>query len=169
MQMTNSSLIEFEATKLAEAVHAEMNKQSFIDLEDIRPPSTMGSLVSLSASMSADNCLPETKSKGTPVTVRKKSLPVGMVAKRAVANQLQYAGSLESLLNECNHSQIENYKPPSLMEFLPDAADMESSMISVASITSEIADVKEPEFLTSSDHSDLIRNVPSMLAMACTK
>lgn len=97
MQMTNSSLIEFEATKLAEAVHAEMNKQSFIDLEDIRPPSTMGSLVSLSASMSADNCLPETKSKGTPVTVRKKSLPVGMVAKRAVANQLQYAGSLESL------------------------------------------------------------------------
>lgn len=75
--------------------------------------------------------------------MRKKSLPIGVVARRALCQGQKRTGSLENLLNECNHSQLENVKPPSIMDDLMDVADMENSMLSVASITSEIADSKE--------------------------
>jgi adenomatosis polyposis coli protein len=52
--MTESKIIEREAIKLAEAVSAEANQVSLasIDLDAINPPSTMGSLISLTASIS---------------------------------------------------------------------------------------------------------------------
>lgn len=57
--MTESRIIEIEAIKLAEAVSAEANQMSLgsLDLDAINPPSTMGSLVSLTASVGglADN------------------------------------------------------------------------------------------------------------------
>lgn len=51
--MTESSIIEIEAIKLADAVSAEANQVSLssIDLDAINPPSAMGSLVSLTASI----------------------------------------------------------------------------------------------------------------------
>lgn len=59
LSMTDSKIIEREAIKLAEAVSAEVNQISLtsIDLDAINPPSNMGSLVSLTASMGviADN------------------------------------------------------------------------------------------------------------------
>ena len=51
--MTESKIIEIEAIKLAEAVSAEANQISLtsLDLDGINPPSTMGSLLSLTASI----------------------------------------------------------------------------------------------------------------------
>lgn len=51
--MTDSKIIEREAIKLAEAMSAEANKASLtcLDLDAINPPSTMGSLLSLTASI----------------------------------------------------------------------------------------------------------------------
>lgn len=104
---------------------------------------------------------------------RKKSLPVGVVARRALGQGQNRTASLENLLNECNanhHSQLENVKPPSLMDELLDGADMENSLLSVASITSETADSKDPNSLTSSDRVfDLIKPVANVLSMTCRR
>lgn len=167
--MTNSRIIEMEAQKLAEAMTAELDN-NFFDLENINPPSMMGSLLSLTCSIGLEE---ESKSTKVPVPVvsRKRSLPVGMVAKRAVGNsQNSHASSLENLLNACNYSHLENQKPPSMMDELPDGADMENSMLSVASITSEIADSKGNDSLTSSDPVfDFIKPVANVLAITCMR
>ena len=108
-------------------------------------------------------------------TGRKKSLPIGVVARRALNLGQTRTGSLENLLNECSnshHSQLENMKPPSIMDELLDVADMENSMLSVASITSEVADIKEHDSnsLTGSDVVfDLIKPVANVISMTCMK
>lgn len=116
------------------------------------------------------NSLPPMQSSGG----RKKSLPMsGVVARRALSHGQNRTGSLENLLNEyANHSQLENVKPPSIMDELLDAADMENSMLSVASITSEIADCKDNDSnsLTGSDTVfDLIKPVANVLSMTCLR
>lgn len=111
---------------------------------------------------------------------RKKSLPItGVVARRALSHGQNRTSSLENLLNECNNgnnSQLENVKPPSIMDELLDFGDMENSMLSVASITSEIADVtkddnNESHSLTSSGDLvfDLIKPVANVLSMTCMR
>lgn len=107
---------------------------------------------------------------------RKKSLPIGVVARRALCHPQNRTSSLENLLNECNGvtvSQLENVKPPSIMDELLDLGDMENSMLSVASITSEIADGKDSprsNSLTNSDFVfDLIKPVANVLSMTCLR
>lgn len=104
---------------------------------------------------------------------RKKSLPVGVMAKRALGHGINNAGSLESLLNDCStNSQLENVMPPSLMDELLDNADMENSMLSVASITSEIADAKDQDSnsLTGNDSIfDLVQPVANVLSITCMR
>lgn len=198
INMTESRIIQREAIKLAEAVDAEANGQNeieatsllSIDLEAIKPPSSMGSLLSLTASyagtadntetfINRDRCystsLPpaSVKSFNDPRNVRKKSLPVGVVAKRALGQNQSHTSSLENLLNECTSSHLENVKPPSTMDELPDVGDMENSMLSVASITSEIADSKEQDShsLTGSDPVvfEMLKPVANVLSMTCLR
>lgn len=199
--MTESRIIQREAIKLAEAVDAEANNQNdlettsltSIDLEAIKPPSTMGSLLSLTASYAGsadtsevfvgnrDRCystsLPpaQIRSASTDLrNVRKKSLPLGVVAKRALGQGAQsHTTSLENLLNECTSSHLENVKPPSMMDELPDVGDMENSMLSVASITSEIADSREQDShsLTGSDPVvfEMLKPVANVLSITCMR
>ncbi|XP_029154939.1 LOW QUALITY PROTEIN: microtubule-associated protein futsch-like [Nylanderia fulva] len=197
--MTESKIIQREAIKLAEAVDAEANNQNeleitsltSIDLDAIKPPSSMGSLVSLTASyagptdnnidtfVNRERCystsLPpvSTKYSVDPRNVRKKSLPLGVVAKRALGQSQSHTSSLENLLNECTSSHLENVKPPSMMDELPDAGDMENSMLSVASITSEIADSKDQDShsLTGSDSVvfEMLKPVANVLSMTCMR
>ncbi|XP_011647576.1 uncharacterized protein LOC105433821 [Pogonomyrmex barbatus] len=198
VNMTESKIIQREAIKLAEAVDAEANNQNelettsltSIDLEAIKPPSSMGSLLSLTASyagtadntetfINRDRCystsLPPAsmKSSNDSRNVRKKSLPVGVVAKRALGQSQSHTTSLENLLNECTSSHLENVKPPSMMDELPDVGDMENSMLSVASITSEIADSKEQDShsLTGSDPAvfEMLKPVANVLSMTCMR
>ncbi|XP_011058718.1 PREDICTED: uncharacterized protein LOC105148599 isoform X2 [Acromyrmex echinatior] len=198
INMTESKIIQREAIKLAEAVDAEINNQNelettsliSIDLEAIKPPSSMGSLLSLTASyagtadntetlINRDRCY-STSLPPAPVrnfndsrNVRKKSLPVGVVAKRALGQGQSHTTSLENLLNECTSSHLENVKPPSMMDELPDVGDMENSMLSVASITSEIADSKEQDShnLTGSDPAvfEMLKPVANVLSMTCMR
>ncbi|XP_043514540.1 uncharacterized protein LOC122531050 isoform X2 [Frieseomelitta varia] len=198
--MTSSRIIQREAIKLAEAVDAEMNRQNELeatsitsmDLEAIKPPSSMGSLLSLTASyagsgdcsesfVNRDRCnsasLPPAQvknqvSSSESRSCRKKSLPLGVVAKRALSQTQSHAGSLENLLNECTGSHLESVKPPSMMDELPDVGDMENSMLSVASITSEVADSKyqDTQNLSGSDAVfDLLKPVANVLSMTCMR
>ncbi|XP_018339900.1 PREDICTED: uncharacterized protein LOC108747127 isoform X3 [Trachymyrmex septentrionalis] len=198
INMTESKIIQREAIKLAEAVDAEINNQIelettsliSIDLEAIKPPSSMGSLLSLTASyagtadntetlINRDRCystsLPpaSVRNFNDSRNVRKKSLPVGVVAKRALGQGQSHTTSLENLLNECTSSHLENVKPPSMMDELPDVGDMENSMLSVASITSEIADSKEQDShnLTGSDSAvfEMLKPVANVLSMTCMR
>ncbi|XP_071573316.1 uncharacterized protein [Temnothorax nylanderi] len=199
INMTESKIIQREAIKLAEAVDAEANNQNelettnltTIDLEAIKPPSSMGSLLSLTASyagtadntaetfINRDRCystsLPPApmRSSNDPRNVRKKSLPIGVVAKRALGQNQSHTTSLENLLNECTSTHLENVKPPSTMDELPDVGDMENSMLSVASITSEIADSKEQDShsLTGSDPVvfEMLKPVANVLSMTCMR
>ncbi|CAK9800936.1 Adenomatous polyposis coli protein [Anthophora quadrimaculata] len=197
--MTNSKIIQREAIKLAEAVDAEMNRQNELDttsmtsmdLEAIKPPSSMGSLLSLTASyagsgdcsesfVNRDRCnsasLPPLQVKSVSSidskSCRKKSLPLGVVAKRALSQAQSHTGSLENLLNECSGSHLESVKPPSMMDELPDVGDMENSMLSVASIMSEVADSKDHDshHLSGSDAVfDLLKPVANVLSITCMR
>ncbi|XP_043679147.1 uncharacterized protein LOC122634351 isoform X3 [Vespula pensylvanica] len=197
--MTDSKIIQQEAIKLAEAVDAEVNKQNemettsmtSIDLDAIKPPSSMGSLLSLTASyagpmdntesyVNRDRCystsLPPVQTKNQSAVdtrnCRKKSLPLGVVAKRALNQGQSHTGSLENLLNDCVHSHLENVKPPSVMDELFDVGDMENSMLSVASITSEVADNKDHDShsLSGSDPVfDLLKPVANVLSITCMR
>ncbi|XP_069674956.1 adenomatous polyposis coli protein-like isoform X2 [Periplaneta americana] len=182
--LTDSHIIEVEASKLAVAVQAEAQNLPYtsaeemehsltslnsVDLDAIKPPSMMGSLVSLTTSLSGqldnvdsgetrERCnsssLPpqQPRSNGTRLECRhsrKKSLPAGMMVRRALGNS-NHNGSIENLQDNnsvsssCN-SHLDNIKPPSAMEELIDIVDMENSMVSVASITSEVADSSTKE------------------------
>jgi adenomatosis polyposis coli protein len=211
--LTDTHMIEVEAGRLAVAVQAEGQnllcasgedmKQSLtslnsVDLDAIRPPSIMGSLVSLTASLSGqldngesgetrEHCnsssLPpyQPRNNGTRLECRhsrKRSLPVGMMVRRALGNS-NHGGSIEnlqdntSISSSCN-SHLDNIKPPSAMEELIDVVDMENSMVSVASITSEVADTSAKEQSTSEQspgNSDgvfeLLKPVASVMAEVC--
>jgi adenomatosis polyposis coli protein len=211
--LTDTHMIEVEAGRLAVAVQTEGQnllcasgedmKQSLtslnsVDLDAIRPPSMMGSLVSLTASLSGqldngesgetrEHCnsssLPpyQPRNNGTRLECRhsrKRSLPVGMMVRRALGNS-NHGGSIENLQDNtsvsssCN-SHLDNIKPPSAMEELIDVVDMENSMVSVASITSEVADTSAKEQSTSEQspgNSDgvfeLLKPVASVMAEVC--
>ncbi|XP_063230736.1 uncharacterized protein LOC134535524 isoform X1 [Bacillus rossius redtenbacheri] len=200
VSMTDSHMLELEASKLAVAVRNEANSMpsdemdhsmTSIDLDAIKPPSMMGSLVSLTTSFSGHLDIMEcaeardkASSSSLPVQPakssnrvdcrhhRKKSLPVGMMMRRALGNNL--SSSLENLLDNssvsssCN-SHLDNIKPPSAMEEL---ADMENSMVSVASITSEVADSSSNKEHSNSEQSpassdaifDLLRPAATIMA-----
>ncbi|VVD05252.1 unnamed protein product [Leptidea sinapis] len=130
-----ASVIEKEAARLAAQLKLSMENSATsltsIDLDQVNPPSNLGSLLSLSASGQFDD-----QPKKSPRS-RKKSLPVSLMVKRALSNS-HHQGSSEHL-DSNQASFLDNVKPPSEMEHL----DMEGSMTSVASISSEVAESKE--------------------------
>ncbi|XP_043464200.1 uncharacterized protein LOC122499764 isoform X1 [Leptopilina heterotoma] len=153
-EMTDSLLIEVEAIKLAQVVSDQSLSSSYITAPDHSEMYTIRDH-SFSVSMPV-------RPKNTPTcTQRKKSLPLGVVAKRALSYNQSHTTSLENL------SQLENVKPPSIMDEVLDIADMENSMISVASIISEIADTKEDSH--SDSVFDMVKPVANVLSMTCLR
>ncbi|CAK1543783.1 unnamed protein product [Leptosia nina] len=133
-----ASAIEKEAARLAAQLKITMENSvtslTSIDLDNVKPPSNLGSLLSLSASGQWEDTSTQSK-KGQKS--RKKSLPVTSMVKRALSNS-HHLGSSEHL-DTHPVSFLDNIKPPSEMDNL----DMEGSMISVSSIVSEVADPKD--------------------------
>lgn len=133
--------IEKEAARLAAQLkNSQYNMETSVtsltslDLDNVKPPSNLGSLLSLSASGQWDEASQVSKKSQKS---RKKSLPVSLMVKRALSNSM-HQGSSEHL-ESSPVSFLDNVKPPSEMEHL----DMESSMISVSSIVSEVAEVRD--------------------------
>lgn len=124
--MTTSTIIAKEANKLVvELLNMQTMTDSTtsLDLDQVRPPSGMDCI-------SLSGCHLDTPFSPQLSRSRKKSLPHGIVAKRALSH-LAPSGSTESVNSSCN---LDNIKPPSIMDELLD------SMISVSSITSEVVD-----------------------------
>ncbi|CAH0752206.1 unnamed protein product [Diatraea saccharalis] len=137
-----AAAIEKEAARLAAQLknaHFGMDNSvtslTSLDLDHVRPPSELGSLLSLSASGNWDDSSAQISKKSQ--RSRKKSLPVALMVKRALSNSM-HQGSSEHL-DSNPVSFLDNVKPPSEME----AMDMEGSMVSVASIVSEMEECKE--------------------------
>lgn len=138
-----SAAIEKEAARLAAqlksstyGMEASVTSLTSLDLDHVKPPSNLGSLLSLSASGHWDDSSKDQISKKSQKS-RKKSLPVSLMVKRALSNSMNQ-GSTEHL-DSNPVSFLDNVKPPSEMENI----DMESSMISVSSIVSEVAEIRE--------------------------
>ncbi|KAL0881341.1 hypothetical protein ABMA27_001221 [Loxostege sticticalis] len=137
-----SSAIEKEAARLAAQLKSSqfgmensVTSLTSLDLDNVRPPSNLGSLLSLSASGQWEESAAQTTKKSQKS--RKKSLPVAMMVKRALSNSM-HQGSSEHL-DSNPVSFLDNVKPPSEMENI----DMEGSMVSVSSIVSEVEEMRE--------------------------
>lgn len=124
--LTDSWLLEAEATKVASAVMGH----SLSSLDSILPPSEMGSLGSLSQSFSGRS-LPLTLLNRN-CTSRKKSLPAALNS--LVASDV----SVEFNLSGSFTCHLDNVRAPSMLD---EMGDSENSFMSIASITSEAADV----------------------------
>lgn len=127
--MTNSTIIFMEANKVANELQnlSPTDSLGSIDLDHIRPPSVMD-CVSLST-VTCDLPISPQLSRH-----RKCSIPTGIMARRALGQLSNFRphGSVESINSLAG--TLDNIKPPSIMDELLD------SMISVASITSEVAE-----------------------------
>ncbi|KAF5270445.1 hypothetical protein FQR65_LT05634 [Abscondita terminalis] len=131
--MTESTLIAVEATKIATVFKNEADMSQSIgsvqslELDCVQPPSHMNSLTN------SVNGYEHQQLKSSPKLVsRKKLLQAGLLARKALTNSLNQASSLESLSN------LDHMNPPSTMG---EVFDLEGSIISVASLTSEAADI----------------------------
>ncbi|XP_055699208.1 uncharacterized protein LOC129799391 isoform X3 [Phlebotomus papatasi] len=128
--MTNSTIIAMEAKKIVNELsqyNPMTESATSFDLENVRPPSGMDSLSAISG------CYETPQSPNLSGRVRKRSLPPGLLARRALGGHIMTNGSLESINSACN---LDSVAPPSGMDELLD------SMISVASITSEVAPIQ---------------------------
>ncbi|KAL1140178.1 hypothetical protein AAG570_000110 [Ranatra chinensis] len=112
----DSQVIPLERGRVAIISHLDM-EDSYQDLENVQPPSTMDSILSMTCSGSG-------------------AVPVGVTAKAQIIRDLthQQQGGGGSLL--------ENVRPPADMDEL---LDLENSILSVASLCSEVADEEEEE------------------------
>lgn len=123
--MTESTLIALEASKMATVFKNEaemslsMTSVTSLELDHIQPPSNMNSLTNSAVGLP----------KSPKLVVRKKSLPAGLMVRRALNHSLNHGFSLESLEN---HSLLDNVNPPSDLHL-----DMDSSITSIASLPHE--------------------------------
>lgn len=124
--LTNS-MIANEANLIANNLLNNLsNSSQSLDIDQIRPPSCMESI-------NYSGCFEHMLSPKLS-NFRKKNLPTGIMAKRALggkSNASTRNGSIENVSSICN---IDNINPPSIMDELLD------SMISVSSIQSEVVD-----------------------------
>ncbi|XP_029711734.1 adenomatous polyposis coli homolog [Aedes albopictus] len=139
--LTNSTIIAMEATKVANNLqNMAIVESAELDLSKIHPPFGSDSILISDCSDSEMTFRNE---------CRRITLPSGLVAKRALGHA--FNDSLNSLNN------LDSIGPPSIMDELMD------SMISVASITSEVVDVDSghagtSDLNVSSGHSSLTLN-----------
>uniref|UniRef100_A0A6A7FVB8 Adenomatous polyposis coli homolog n=1 Tax=Hirondellea gigas TaxID=1518452 RepID=A0A6A7FVB8_9CRUS len=159
VSMTDSMLVATEALRVARAVEGQghdgrssddtsIMSQSITSeglLENIVAPSAMNSIMSLSTSLNDEHQRAQQRKALECRHTRK----IPAMVRRALGDQemSDVNGTNGGSLASSCHSNLDNVVPPSFME----ADDMESSMISVASITSEVADPRHsPPSLTSS-------------------
>ncbi|CAG9858226.1 unnamed protein product [Phyllotreta striolata] len=120
--MTDSTLIAIDANKMATVFQKEaemsssLNSAASLELDNIQPPSQLNSLTNSAVSLTRSPKLPR----------RKKSLPAGLMIRRAFNNSLNNGSSLESLSN------LDHVNPPTDLLF-----DMEGSVTSIASLPSD--------------------------------
>ncbi|KAF2364772.1 Adenomatous polyposis coli protein repeat [Trinorchestia longiramus] len=148
VSMTDSMIVATEAIRVAQAVEVQaMEGRSSDDasvtsqtinsdglLEDVVAPSAMESVLSLSTSLNDNN----QSSQQRKVMECRHTRKIPTMVRRALGDhEMSDVNGTNggSLASSC-HSNLENVVPPAFME----ADDMESSMISVASITSEVAE-----------------------------
>lgn len=160
VSMTDSMIVATEAMRIAQAVEVQgMEGRSSDDaslisqsinsdglLENVVAPSVMDSVLSLSASLNDDN----QRNQQRKVMECRHTRKIPAMVRRALADHdmSDVNGTNGSSLASSCHSNLENVGPPA---FLEAADDMESSMISVASITSEVAESRHsPPSLNSS-------------------
>ncbi|KAL7051415.1 hypothetical protein ACKWTF_004457 [Chironomus riparius] len=153
--MSNSTIVQVEAKRIANDLmnNQMMDSTTSLDLENIRPPSSMDA-ISLCSYQDLSVVQSPHKVQSNNNGNNKKSLLTGLVAKRALGHQM-FGGSVESI-NSINN--IDSIRPPSLMDELLD------SMISVDSITSEIVD---PTFAISSYETALSDMEDSLTLRSC--
>lgn len=118
--MTDSTLIAIEASKMATVFmnEAEMSLSlhsgASLELDHVQPPSNLNSLTNSTLGLS----------KSPKLMTRKKTVPAGLIAKKALSNSLNCGSSLESLENQ---SLLDNINPPSDL-----LLDMEASVESLS-------------------------------------
>ncbi|KAF5273389.1 hypothetical protein FQA39_LY07406 [Lamprigera yunnana] len=143
--MTESTLIAVEATKIATVFKNEADMSQSItslqslELDCIQPPSHMNSLTN-----SINGFDSQATKNSTKLVSKKKLLQAGLLARKALTNSLNQTLSLESLDNQ-SWSNLDHVNPPSIMGEILDMVDLDGSIASVASLTSEVFDIK-PEF-----------------------
>lgn len=124
--MSNSTIVQVEAKRIANKLTSMTNRlmdsTTSLDLENVRPPSSMDCISMCS--------FQESSIQQSPFKQPKKALMTGFVAKRALSGQM-FSASVESINSIHN---IDSIRPPSIMDELLD------SMISVDSIVSEMVD-----------------------------
>lgn len=121
--MSNSTIVQVEARRIANKFtsmnNCLMDSTASLDLEKVRPPSSMDCI---SLNSHQESSIQQSPSR------QPKKLMTGLIAKRALSNQM-FSTSAESINSIHN---IDSIRPPSIMDELLD------SMISVDSIVSEI-------------------------------
>ena len=151
VSMTDSMIVATEALRVARAVEvqgqegrssddASIMSQSITSeglLENIPAPSVMESVMSLSSSLNDEQQRTQQQPVRKAIECR-HTRKIPTIVRRALGDQevTDMNGTNGGSLASSCHSNLDNVIPPSFME----ADDMESSMISVASITSEVAD-----------------------------
>lgn len=151
--MSNSTIVQAEAKKIVSKMTLMTNllmdsTSSLMDLENVRPPSSMD-CISLSSYQ-------ECPMQQSPMRQAKKSLFTGLVVKRALGHQTSSA-SVESVHSIHN---LDSIRAPSIMDELLD------SMISVDSIVSEIVD---PTTMGISNYETALSDVEDSLTLrSCT-
>ncbi|KAK8740606.1 hypothetical protein OTU49_002989 [Cherax quadricarinatus] len=161
--MSESGLLAIEAMKVARAVASEAKLLSSDEtshmsqsvasvasdayLDNIKPPSAMGSLASMSNSLT--NSAEEqrgTRSNNRRLECRHTRRVPEMVRRALGEQDYGSTENMASMASSC-HSNVDNIPPPSMLD-----DDMENSMISVASITSEVAEQRESPPSPPADH-----------------
>uniref|UniRef100_A0A1B6ETN9 Adenomatous polyposis coli protein basic domain-containing protein n=1 Tax=Cuerna arida TaxID=1464854 RepID=A0A1B6ETN9_9HEMI len=112
---TDSRIIQLEAGKVGIISHLELESSlTSVDLELVRPPSCMGSLLSLTASVSEAD--------------KRKHTQRSLLARRALHTTTD---------NSLSWQNLDSIRPP---EGMDEVLELENSILSCASLTSEVAD-----------------------------
>lgn len=173
--MSESGMLAMEAMKVARAVAGEAKllssdevshmSQSIASaasdayIENIKPPSAMGSLASMSNSLTSSAEDRGNNKAGNRRLECRHTRRLPEMVRRALGDQdYGSAENMTSMASSC-HSNVDNIPPPSMLD-----DDMENSMISVASITSEVAEQRESPPSPPVDHTTMVGAPAKQLA-----
>ncbi|XP_063880746.1 adenomatous polyposis coli protein-like isoform X3 [Scylla paramamosain] len=172
--MSESGFLAMEAMKVARAVAGEAKllssdetshmSQSITSaasdacIDNIKPPSAMGSLASMSNSLTNSTEEPRARTNNRRLECRHTRRMPEMVRRALGEQDYGSTENMASMVSSC-HSNVDNIPPPSMMD-----DDMENSMISVASITSEVAEQRDSPPSPPADHTAMVAAPARQLA-----
>uniref|UniRef100_A0A0A9WDI2 Adenomatous polyposis coli protein n=1 Tax=Lygus hesperus TaxID=30085 RepID=A0A0A9WDI2_LYGHE len=141
--LCDSRVIKLESGKVGLISHLDM-EDSYQCLDQVQPPSNMASILSLSGSASVHEKEPSRKDfelHGSMQSLQELEMvqpPSGMNSIISLSSSLDTEAKRRPLLRA--ESLLENARPPTEMDDVP---DLDNSIMSVASLTSEIAESLE--------------------------